>query len=178
MQDEEDKYRYVFEHSVTGMSLTQPSGQLDANPALCEMLGYSLAELQSRTWQDITHLDDIELTKGQMKLLIQGKQSNVQFTKRFIRRDGMLVWADIHSSVRMDKDGKPLHFISTAIDITERKLGEQKMAEKNAELERFNALMVGRELKMARLKKEINVLLARLGEPPRYPRAESESANG
>ncbi len=61
LRDREDKFKYVFDYSVVGKSITFISGEFNPNKALCEMLGYTREELQNQRWQDITHPDDIEI---------------------------------------------------------------------------------------------------------------------
>jgi PAS domain S-box-containing protein len=132
----EDKFKYVFDHSVVGKSLTRPlSGEIDVNQSFCDMLGYSREELKSRKWQEITHPDDLELTQNFVNALISGQRESARFVKRFIHKDGSTVWADLSTALRRDEDGQPLYFMSSVIDITERKLAEEKIIQLNTELE-------------------------------------------
>ena len=125
----EDKFKYMFDHSSVGNSITLPSGEINVNHTLCEMLGFSQAELNNCKWQEITHPDDVELTQNEMDALISGKKETARFFKRYINKAGSVVWADVGSTLRRDKDGRPLYFISTIMDITERKLAEEALQE-------------------------------------------------
>jgi len=127
LRESEDKFKYFFDHSPIGTSLTLPSGEINVNQALCEMLGYSLTEFKNKKWQEITHPEDIELTQREVDQLLSGKRDSVRFNKRFIHKDGSVVWVDINSSIRRDADGKPLHLMSSVIDSTERKQAEQDL---------------------------------------------------
>jgi len=122
----EDKFRYMFDNSVIGKSITFPSGEIHVNKALCEMLGYSPEELQKRKWQDITHTDDIQTTQKAVDSLISGEKESMRFIKRYIHKNGSIVWADVATSMRRDEEGKPLYFITSVSEITERKQAEEE----------------------------------------------------
>jgi PAS domain S-box-containing protein len=117
----------MFDHSSVGRSITLPSGEINVNQALCEMLGYTQDEIKNCKWQEITHPDDVELTQNEVDALISGKKESVRFIKRYIHKSGSVIWGDVGSVLRWDKDGKPLYFISTIMDITERKLAEEAL---------------------------------------------------
>ncbi|HEY5433870.1 MAG TPA: PAS domain S-box protein, partial [Candidatus Limnocylindrales bacterium] len=134
LERSEDKFRTFFEESVVGKSITQLTGELKVNRAFCEMLGYSAAELESATWQSITHPDDIELTERAMEPALAGRQDGARFTKRFLDKDGSPVWADIASVPRRDEAGRPLYWMTTAIDITAKKAAEERARAQAARL--------------------------------------------
>jgi PAS domain S-box-containing protein len=125
LRESEDKFKYVFDHSVIGKSITLPSGEVNVNKAFCEMMGYSSEELSSLKWQDFTHPDDIELTQNTINTILQGKEEFVRFNKRYIRKDGSILWADVATALRFDKNGKPLYFMTSVNDITERVYAEE-----------------------------------------------------
>jgi PAS domain S-box-containing protein len=127
--DSEDKFKYVFDHSATGKSITYPSGEINVNQAFCELLGYSAEELRSRKWQEITHPDDLELTQNKINTLLSGEKQAVRFTKRFIHKNGSIVWVDLGSTLRRDQNGKPLYMMTTLNDITALKQAEQALRE-------------------------------------------------
>ena len=129
LRQSEDKFKYVFDNSVVGKSITQPSGEISVNRAFCEMLGYSQEELQTSKWQEITHPDDIALTQREIDTLMSGEKEAVRFNKRYIRKDGSVIWADLSSSLRRDQGGQPLYLMSTVIDISDRKQFEEKLRE-------------------------------------------------
>ena len=82
----EDKFKYFFENSMIGMSLTIPAGGINTNKSFCDMLGYTRAEFQSKTWQALTHPADIELTQGNINDLVSGKKDSARFEKRFMHK--------------------------------------------------------------------------------------------
>ncbi len=127
LRESEDKFKYVFDHSVTGKSITLPGGELNVNQAFCKMLGYTQKELKNKRWQEITHPHDVELTQQAIDKLVSGEKESVHFIKRFIHKNGSTVWAELGSAVRRDEQGKPLYFITSLVDITERKLAEETL---------------------------------------------------
>jgi PAS domain S-box-containing protein len=135
LRESEDKFKYVFDHSVIGKSITLPSGEINVNKAFCEMLGYEPRELKKINWADISHPDDIELTNEALGLILSGEKDSVRFIKKYIHKNGSVVWADVGTSLRRDKQGKPLYFMTVANDITERKRAEEEIIKLNKELE-------------------------------------------
>ncbi|OGN98315.1 MAG: hypothetical protein A2Z71_03080 [Chloroflexi bacterium RBG_13_50_21] len=121
LNQSEDKFKYVFDYSNVGKSITSLEGEIHLNKAFCEMLGYSLEELQGKRWQDITYPDDLELSQTEFDSILSGEKETAHFTKRYLKKNGSIIWADISTSLRWDNQGKPLYFISAEIDITERK---------------------------------------------------------
>jgi len=94
------------------------------NQAFCEMLGYTPEEFDHQRWQDITHPDDMEMTQHAIDPLLAGEKASVRFSKRYLHKDGSVVWADVSTSLRRDQNGKPLYFMTNVSDITERKRAE------------------------------------------------------
>ncbi|PKN20269.1 MAG: hypothetical protein CVU71_00270 [Deltaproteobacteria bacterium HGW-Deltaproteobacteria-6] len=121
MRESEDKFKYVFDNSVVGKSITFPDGRVNVNKAFSEMVGYSQREINERGWRAITHPDDIAQTQAEMDSIVSGQKDSARFIKRFIHKNGSVVWTDIASTLRRDKEGNPLYFITTLVDITERK---------------------------------------------------------
>lgn len=124
LRESEDKFKYIFDHSVIGKSITLPTGEVQVNKAFCEMMGYTSLELSKMKWPDFTHPDDIELTQNTINSILGGENS-FRFTKRYIRKDGSVLWADVSSALRYDTNGKPLYFMTSVNDITERMRAEE-----------------------------------------------------
>lgn len=133
--ESEDKFKYIFDHSVIGKSITMPTGEINVNQSFCDMLGYSREDLQKIKWQDITHPDDIELTQNVLKSILSGKSASARFIKRYIKKDGNVIWTDVGSALRRDINGNPLYFLTVINDITDRKKAEEMILQLNAELE-------------------------------------------
>lgn len=121
LRESEEKFKAVFESANTGKSITLPSGEISANRAFCDMLGYTREELLGKKWQDLTPADEIPAVESFINSLLNGEKNSARFEKRYICKDGSFIWADVSVSLRRDDNGNPLHFIATIIDITERR---------------------------------------------------------
>jgi PAS domain S-box-containing protein len=126
MQKSEKKFRNLFDKSPLGKSMTGIDGSLDVNQSFCDMLGYSVQELQSVSWRTITHPDDIKISDTEVGMLLNGKKERTRFEKRFIHKNGSIVWTDVSAYLERNTKGEPLGFITTINDITERKTLERE----------------------------------------------------
>jgi len=135
LRESEDKFKYVFDHSVIGKSLTFPSGEIHVNKAFCDMLGYSQDELENTKWQDISSPQDIEVTQSHLNMLLSGEKDSVRFVKRYIHKNGSVIWTDVGTALRRDADRKPLYFMTAINNITEMKKAEEALHNLNEELE-------------------------------------------
>ena len=134
LRESQAKFQYEFDHSPTGRSTTLLSGEMNPNPAFCAMLGFSLQEMQHRNWQELTHPEDVALNLEVNRQLLSAEKEAVRFTKRFIHKDGSIVWADVASTLRRDLQGQPLYFMTTFLDITARKQAEAALQKSEAQL--------------------------------------------
>jgi two-component system, OmpR family, phosphate regulon sensor histidine kinase PhoR len=125
--------RLAMRHSPVGMMLVSPEGRLLAvNDAMCRMLGREHDELLERTWQDITHPDDLAIDTDLTEAVLAGERSSYRLTKRYLRNDGQLVWGDLSVALLRDDDGAPLHFIAQIVDMTDQREAAQRIADANA----------------------------------------------
>ncbi|MBK8782666.1 MAG: PAS domain S-box protein [Anaerolineales bacterium] len=124
LRESEDKFKYIFDYSMIGKSITLPGGEVNVNRAFCEMLGYPAEELRNKKWQELSHPDDNEMTQKIIDSILSGEKESARFIKRYLHKNGTSVWADVSSSLRRDRDGKPLYFITSMSDITERRRAE------------------------------------------------------
>ena len=107
------------------MAFAGLDGQIfSVNPAFYEWLGYTESELRSLSLFDITHPDDVATTQDAWRRVMAGDAPGFRFDKRFIRRDGQSLWADVNARLVRDDIGKPLHFQTVAVDIGDRKRNE------------------------------------------------------
>lgn len=123
----ENKFKYIWEHSIVGKSLIDPDGTLHANKAFCDMLGYSEEQVHNKKWQDFTPQEDVELTRQIIAPLLSGEMAGTRFTKRYLHKDGSIVWGDVSIVVRRNLSGELLYFMTTVVDITERKAAEARL---------------------------------------------------
>ena len=134
----EEKFKYIFESSNAGKSITNIDGRLNVNEAFARMLGYSKEELSAKTWQELTPKEEIQYIEKLLKPLLNGEQDSGRFIKRYIRKNGEVIWCDVSVSVRRDFNGMPLHYITTVIDITEQRRNEEILKESET---RFRTLV-------------------------------------
>jgi diguanylate cyclase (GGDEF)-like protein/PAS domain S-box-containing protein len=136
LKESESRFRHILENAPIGMSIASLDGRLiQVNQALCSMLGYEKNELEKLTFHDITHPEDLSLSLVNAQQLLDGKVSSYQFEKRYLRKDGQAVWAQIYSSIERDDSGAPLYFIVQIENITERKQAEELLRKSSEEIE-------------------------------------------
>jgi len=127
--ESEERFRLTFELATIGKSLTAIDGKLiKVNRAFCEMLGYTVQELQEKGFAEVTHPDDVAKSQESVRTLLAGEHPMYRFEKRYIRKDGAIVWADVSTMLLRDPAGKPLTFVTHIMDITDRKRAEQEIA--------------------------------------------------
>ena len=134
LRDSEEKFKYIFDHSPIGKSLTTLDGHLSVNQTFADMLGYSLEELQDRTWQELTYPDDIELNQRALEPVFAGEKETARLIKRYLHKNGSIVWVDLSTSLRRDSNGQPHYFISEMVNVTERRQAENALRESERQL--------------------------------------------
>ena len=125
----EESFKNAFRNSIIGKSITTLDGGLRANRAFCLMLGYQEEELQNMSWQQITHPDDIEKNDQIIRSIISGERESFRFDKRYIHKNGKIIWVDFNTFLQRDDIGKPLYFITEIQDITEKKASVEALNE-------------------------------------------------
>ena len=128
LRESEERFSGAFEHAPIGVALVSPDGRwLKVNRALCELVGYSELELLARTFQDITHPEDLEIDLENVRRMIAGEIRSYQMEKRYVHAHGHLVTVLLSVSLVRDGQDQPRYFIAQIQDITERKLAEQAL---------------------------------------------------
>ncbi len=122
LRSSEQHFRAFFERSTVGMAATSPEkGWIEVNDRLCEMLGYSRAELTGMTWAEITHPDDLAVQQEKFNRVLSGEADEYEMEKRFIHRAGHAVYASLAARCIRREDGTIDYFIVLIDDITDRK---------------------------------------------------------
>jgi PAS domain S-box-containing protein len=135
LRDSEARFRDTFEHSTIGNSLTALDGRLlNVNQAFADMLGFSIEELQQVTFDEITHPDDIVEGRECVRSLFAGERTAHRMEKRYIHRDGHIVFADLGVSLLRDAKGAPVCLITSVVDISARKRAEEELRFRNVVL--------------------------------------------
>lgn len=118
----------TFENAAIGIAHVGLDGSwLRVNERLLETLGYDHEELQQITFQDITHPDDLETDLDQLRALVAGDISHYQMEKRYIRKDGEVIWGNLTVGLQRRPDGEPDFCISLVEDISKRKADEEHL---------------------------------------------------
>jgi PAS domain S-box-containing protein len=129
----EERFRQTFEHSLIGMAIVSCSGKwLRVNESLCQFLGYSENELQAMTMQEITHPDDLEKSTRLLAMLNDGSTENIKLEKRYIHKDGSVIWVMLAATMLKDRSGEPVHYVSHMENITSRKEIERNLIHSEA----------------------------------------------
>jgi two-component system sensor histidine kinase/response regulator len=130
LRESEIRFRTAFEEAPNGICLTGLDGRfLQANAALCQMLGYSEGELVAGVWQKITHPDDMGRSVQAAIRLRRGDVTSEEFEKRYIHKTGRVIWVRLKISVVKNSLGHQSHYITHIDDITERKAAEWAVQE-------------------------------------------------
>jgi PAS domain S-box-containing protein len=138
--DLEERHRVAVDLAPIGMALISLDGRLlSANRSVCRITGYSREELASKTFQDITHPQDVEAEVALVAKLRSGEVERYQMPKRLIRKDGGVVHALASRSLVRDAAGAPLYFIGQIEDVTDRVLAEEALKRNQKALERSEA---------------------------------------
>lgn len=135
LRESEQNFRSTFEQAAVGVAHVAPDGTwLKVNQKLCDIVGYDEAELLSKTFQDITHKDDLDKDLEYVNQLLHGDLNTYSMEKRYIRKNGNIIWVNLTVSLVRTLDGTPRYFISVIEDINARKLAEEKVVELNRQL--------------------------------------------
>jgi PAS domain S-box-containing protein len=134
----EERWRKLFEYSSVGITVKDLDQRIvAANPAFEEMLGYTKEELQTLTPVDITHEDDCTVTQMILADLKEGRRQADRVEKRFRRKDGSVLWADVSAFFVPATESTQAFFPAIVVDITERKRAEEMQAAMAREREIF-----------------------------------------
>ncbi len=132
----EERYRQTFEHAAVGVAETGLDGRcMRVNDKLCEITGYSRHELLNKTFMEITHPDDLDEDLRQMQELLEGSRPSFSMEKRYIRKDGNVVWVALSVGLIRNVDGRPHYTIVVVQDIQDRKKISEALARHVNELE-------------------------------------------
>lgn len=137
LRESEARYRATFDNAAVGIAHVGLDGRwLRFNDAVCAITGYSRGELLTKTFADITHPDDIEPDWAAARRLLAGEIETFSLEKRYIRKDGSLIWIDLTVSLQRDAQGHAQNFISVIEDIHGRKEAQAQLLQLADGLER------------------------------------------
>ncbi len=149
-------YHAMFEHATIGIAYAELNGQLVlVNQRYCDVVGYRREELLTRDYRSITHPDDVELNATYLQQVLAGEAQTHGIEKRYIRKDGTVVWATLSVTVVHDQSSEPTYFIAFIEDITERKQAEE---ERNQLLAREQAALAEAAARASQLEATFDAL--------------------
>ena len=126
-REQEQRLAATYEHASIGISEIAPDGQfLRVNEAICAITGYSRDELLASRLFRYTHPDDADPDREGFRKQVGGELDFYSVEKRFIRKDGRIIWLSVRSSPVRDADNRLLYVVRVVQDITERKAAEQR----------------------------------------------------
>ncbi|MGB8985129.1 MAG: PAS domain S-box protein [Candidatus Sulfotelmatobacter sp.] len=147
LRESEQLYRSTFELAALGVAQVSPGGRfLRVNDKLAEITGYSKDELLKMTFQDITHPEDVGQDVSQGEQVKSGALDTFSMEKRYVRKDGSIIWVNLTVSGARDEGGQFKHFISVAEDISARREGEEARYRLAAIVESSEDAIVSKDL--------------------------------
>jgi PAS domain S-box-containing protein len=130
LRESEAQFRAIFEGAAIGVALVDMEGRpVKCNPALQRMLGYTEAELQGMAFPEFTHPDDVQADLQLSCGLKSGEFDHYQIEKRYLRKDGQILWGRLTVSLVQTNDAKPKFGIGMVEDITAHRLAEESLSE-------------------------------------------------
>jgi PAS domain S-box-containing protein len=122
LRETEERFRAMFNQAAVGITLVALDGQfIQVNPALCEITGYSHEELIQMNFEEITHPDDLKVDWENARRVLAQEINGYSLEKRYIRKDGSIIWVNLTSSAVWDAKGVPKYALGIVEDISERK---------------------------------------------------------
>ena len=143
LRESEEQFRSIFEQAAVGIAHLALNGQyLKINKRFCEITGYDEQEILGRTFRDITYQDDIYIQDQLRNGVLDGKLSSYRMEKRYIRKDGTIIWGNLTVALIRKPDDKPNHFVSVVEDITERKRTEEELHKLSHAVEQSSSTII------------------------------------
>jgi PAS domain S-box-containing protein len=138
VRESEERFRSVFETSPLGLALIDQDQKLvQVNPSLCRLSGYSAEELMGLKPIDSTYPDDLPKSQEMAERLFKGEIPHYQLEKRYIKKNGEIMWTTLTATILRDREGRPLMGLGMIEDITERKLAQEALRQSE---EQFRAV--------------------------------------
>jgi PAS domain S-box-containing protein len=122
IQENEREFRAFFDLAGVGIAQVSLEGRwMRANQKLCDIVGYSFEELATKTFQDITHPEDLETDLGYVQQMLNGEINTYSMEKRYLCKDGSLIWINLTVALVREDNGQPRYFVAVVEDISGRK---------------------------------------------------------
>jgi PAS domain S-box-containing protein len=133
LRESEERFRRAFQDAAVGVALFDGQARyLEVNDALCAMLGYGKEELLAMDWRQLTHPDDVAPTLSQGRRVEAAAPRAVRFTKRYVHRDGHVIWAEVVTSPVRNPAGQVVQYVTQIQDVTARVEAEGRLRRSEA----------------------------------------------
>lgn len=143
----EEKYQSIYNSGAIGVTKVSMKGEvLEMNQYLLDFFGYLEEEIKLKTFMELTHPEDLNSDVKFFNQLMEGKIDHYDMEKRYIHKDGHIIWGSLTVSLVRDLEGNPLYAVSLVQDITENKKAEEQLKESE---ERFRKIFEESPLGMA-----------------------------
>jgi len=137
LRESEERFRAMFEQANVGIVQASFGGTLlRVNPGFCKIVGYAEEEASVMTIRDLTHPDDYQREKALTRQLMKGEIPGYSIEKRYLRKDGSLVWGQMTATLVSQSSGEPFYMLAIVEDISERKQAEESLRSSEAELQK------------------------------------------
>ena len=137
-KENQQRYEAIFEQAAVGISRVGTNGEwLEVNQRLCEIVGYERDELLAKTFQDITHPDDLETDLNLYEKLKSGEIPTYTLRKRYFHREGQVIWINLTTAMVRNTCGENLYCISVIEDITRQVKTEQAVEREQRKARRY-----------------------------------------
>ena len=178
LQQSEARFRAMFNTAAVGIGIMSLERRIiDANPAMCRMLGMTREEIIGQTPVIVTHPEDYTSSTRSFEDLVAGRQEYYWAERRYVRKNGEIFWAHVTMSIVRSSDGKPLYLVGMVVDIDEQKKAHAQMEESE---QRFRAVFENAGIGIALVRPDrtplaVNDAILRISG---YTREEMLNANG
>mgnify|MGYP001824303067 CR=1 FL=1 len=136
LRESENRYRSTFDLAGSGIAhVSLEGGFTRVNQRFCDIVGFPEDELLELRFQDITHPDDLEAELANVRRVLDGEINDFASEKRYLRKNGAIVWTSLTVSLVSEESGEPSYFIAVIEDTTERKKTEEAVQTSLAEKE-------------------------------------------
>jgi two-component system sensor histidine kinase UhpB len=113
----EDRFLSTFEQAAVGIAHVAPDGAFQrTNQRFCDIVGYSREEMLTLTFHDITHPEDLEADLESVRQVLAGEIKTYSMEKRYLNKEGEVVWINLTVSLLLQDNGEPSYFIAVVED--------------------------------------------------------------
>ncbi|MHA2008489.1 MAG: PAS domain S-box protein [Promethearchaeota archaeon] len=139
LKESEERFRETFEQAAVGIAHVTPDGSfLRINQRFCDIIGYTREEMLNKSFQDITHPDDLDEDLKYVRKMLDKEISTYSMEKRYYHKNGSTVWVNLTVALLFNHSGEQKYFISVIEDITDKKRTEEALKESEEKLKILN----------------------------------------